>query len=86
MCKIKDLDSRGIGKSIFRARMNTWMYVAGTKKRTVEVERVRRRANLLRMHVFAFNTFFDDVDRGVSSTCARVHAYVCGNQQATGCR
>ena len=43
-----------------------------------------RRANLLRMHVFAFNTFFDDVDRGVSSTCARVHAYVWEDQRASG--
>lgn len=33
--------------------------------------------NLLRMHVFAFNTFFDDVDRGVSPTRPRVRAYVC---------
>jgi hypothetical protein len=31
---------------------------------------------LLRMHVFAFNTFFDDVDRAVSPSCPRVRAYV----------
>jgi len=29
------------------------------------------------MHVFAFNTFFDDVDRSVSPTRPRVRAYVC---------
>lgn len=31
---------------------------------------------LLRMHVFAFNTFFDDVDRAVSPSSPRVRAYV----------
>lgn len=56
----------------------------GERRRGEEREESREsegggQPNLLGMHVFAFNTFFDDVDRGVSrrpvsssSTCARI--------------